>query len=103
MPKVEILDAPKRLDASNVDAFKQRALGVLEEGKVIVVDFSDTTFIDSVGLGCLVSLLKRAASRDGAKVVLCSLTPQVTQIFEMTRLYRLFDVFDTKEDVEAAV
>ena len=103
MPKVEILDAPERLDASNADTFKERALGLLEAGGVVVVDFSGTKFIDSVGLGCLVSLLKRAASNDGAKVVLCSLSPQVMQIFEMTRLHRLFEIFDTREDAEAAM
>lgn len=103
MPKVEILDAPGRLDASNADVFKEQALELLGAGGIVVVDFSGTTFIDSVGLGCLVSLLKKAASSDGAKVVLCSLSPQVMQIFEMTRLHRLFEVFDTRKDAEAAM
>jgi anti-sigma B factor antagonist len=49
-----------------------------------------------------VSLLKRAA-QCGAKVALCSLSPQVREIFEMTRLHRLFDIFESKEDAVASV
>jgi len=103
MSKAIVLKAEERFDSGNADAFKAEAAREFEDGAtVLVVDFSETRFIGSVGLGCLVSLLKRAA-QCGAKVALCSLSPQVREIFEMTRLHRLFDIFESKEDAVASV
>jgi len=103
MSKMAILEAEERFDSGNADAFKMKALEEFDGGAtVLLVDFSATRFVDSVGLGCLVSLLKRAAQRD-AKVALCSLSPQVREIFEMTRLHRLFDIFDSQEDAGASM
>jgi len=103
MSKMAVLKAEERFDSGNADAFKMKALEEFEGGSIVLlVDFSETRFVDSVGLGCLVSLLKHAAQRD-AKVALCSLSPQVREIFEMTRLHRLFDIFNSKEDAEASL
>lgn len=90
----------KRLDASNVAEFKTEALSVLEQTPVgIIVNFSNTLFIDSAGLGSLVSILKTAA-QSNKKLALVCLSPQVSQIFELTKLYRIFDIYDSLEKAE---
>lgn len=103
MSKSSIISTPKRLDASNVAGFKVEGQDLLESSnKGIIVDFEKTTFIDSAGLGSLVSLLKHAA-QDNKKVVLASLTPQVKQIFELTKLYRIFDITESIADGETVI
>jgi len=53
-------------------------------------------YIDSAGLGTLVSALKTARER-GGNVWLAGLTPQVKMVVELTRLHFVFEVFDSVE------
>jgi anti-anti-sigma factor len=57
----------------------------------IVLDFSRTTFIDSSGIGALVSNLKFAKQR-GSDLVLCSLKPQVMAVFALTSLDQVLTI-----------
>jgi anti-sigma B factor antagonist len=98
-----ILKLAERLDSNNSDIFKQEAIVVLDaDFPGLIIDFSGTKFVDSIGLGALVSILKQSALKH-KKVVLVSLSPQVRQIFELTRLYRLFEIFPTLEDAMTAM
>ena len=85
----------ERLDSASASEFKAEITAAAQSSvKGIVIDLAKTTFIDSAGLGALVSLLKNCSQR-GLRLYLAGLTPQVRQIFELTRLYRLFDIFET--------
>jgi anti-anti-sigma factor len=57
----------------------------------IVIDMSATQFIDSSGVGALVSVL-RFAQESGNELVLWSLQPQVMTVLEMTKLKRAFKI-----------
>ena len=103
MTDFQVLRVDERLDSENVDELKEKALSILDIGSgAIVLDMSDTKFIDSIGLGALVSILKKTAQKD-MKIVLCSLSPQVRQIFELTRLYRLFDIYDSVDTARESI
>jgi anti-sigma B factor antagonist len=100
---IHVHNVQERLDSDNVADFKAKTSEFLQTGgSGIVIDFSNTKFIDSIGLGALVSVLK-STTQINMKIMLCSLSPQVRQIFELTRLYRLFDIFDTIEDAKASM
>ena len=97
------LKLAERLDSTNADVFKKEAVAVLDARfNGLIIDFSGTKFVDSIGLGTLVSILKQSALKQ-KKVVLASLSPQVRQIFELTRLYRLFEIFATVDEAAAAL
>ncbi len=66
-------------------------------GARIVINFSKTEFIDSVALASLVSAMKRCRQTDG-DVVLCELSKPVKIIFELTRLNRAFQIYETEVD-----
>ena len=91
-----------RLDAANVEAFKDEATQAARNAQAVIVDFSKASFVDSMGLGALVNLLKACSSED-VSLALAGLTPQVRQIFELTRLYRLFDIYDSPSKAYAAL
>jgi len=63
----------------------------------IVVDLSQTNFVDSSFLGVLVAGLKKATINNG-DLKISGLQESVQALFELTRLYRIFDIFDNKED-----
>lgn len=82
-----------RLDAHNSGELKDRILRILEEGgRRLVVDLADVSFIDSSGLGALLSGYKNATQRAGS-FILAGLQPRVRAMFELTRLNRVFDIY----------
>ncbi len=88
----------ERLDAHNSDHLKQELSRLFEEGKQrIVVDLKEVRFIDSSGLGALVSGFKNASARQ-ASLKLSSLQNQVKSMFELTRLHRVFDIYPTVDE-----
>jgi anti-sigma B factor antagonist len=89
---IQIMHCGGSLDADTVPAFKKVAFDLVGTGaKRIVIDCMNLTFIDSMGLGVLISLLRRVRSRDG-DVKVAALSDEVRTIFEITRLHRLFEV-----------
>jgi anti-sigma B factor antagonist len=88
--------AEKRLDAKLAIDFKQTIDKFIQEGHyAIAFDMSHIEFIDSSGLGALVACLKLAGNR--GKFVLFSVKPAVAAMFKLTRMDRVFNLYDTEE------
>jgi len=88
----------ERLDAHNSDELKAELNRLYESGmKDLLIDLKEVRFIDSSGLGVLVSGFKNASARQGS-LKLCGLQSQVKSMFELTRLHRVFDIFQTVDD-----
>jgi len=82
----------KELGAAVATAFRDRARAALGgDQRNIEVDLSQTTFVDSAGLGALIALHKTACSRQGG-VRLLDPQPQVQQLLELTRMHHLFEI-----------
>lgn len=68
--------------------------GELGKGhKNILLNLADVTYIDSSGIGELVSAFT-AVSNQGGKLKLLSLTKKVHDLLQITKLYTVFDVHD---------
>jgi anti-sigma B factor antagonist len=88
----------ERLDAHNSGELKTEMAGLFEGNeKNILVDLKEVRFIDSSGLGALVSGFKNAISHQGS-LKLSGLQPQVKSMFELTRLHRVFEIFTSSEE-----
>jgi anti-sigma B factor antagonist len=81
----------KELGASNSQNFRDEIKAALSGEKNIDIDLSETTFVDSCGLGALISLHKTTCNRNGA-VRLLNPTPPVQQLLELTRMHRIFEI-----------
>ena len=83
----------ERIDAHNSGELKETILHIIEQGEVnIVVQLERVRFIDSSGLGALLSGHKNAVARSG-KLALSNLQHQVLSMFELTRLNRVFEIY----------
>lgn len=95
---VQISVQEERMDAHNSGDLKEQMLQLFDEGKCnLVIDLGAVRFIDSSGLGALVSGFKNASAREGS-MKLCGLQPQVRSMFELTRLHRVFEIFPTMDE-----
>jgi len=90
----------ERMDAHNSGTFKEQMLALFDEGKnKLIINLSAVRFVDSSGLGALVSGFKNASAREGS-LKLCGLQPQVRSMFELTRLHRVFEIFASVEEAQ---
>lgn len=88
------------LDADSVALFKKKTANLIGTQKInLVLDASSLEFVDSMGLGVLISLLRKVRAVDGDMKV-AGLKQEVRDVFEITRLHRLFDIFPDSESAQ---
>lgn len=88
----------QRATLADAEEFKELLVGEIQKGiKKIVVDLSACEFIDSTFLGGLVVSLKKLTALDG-DLRLVGFQPAVHSMFELTRMYRVFESFKSKEE-----
>jgi anti-sigma B factor antagonist len=80
------------LNATNATGFRDTVRSALNpQITVLDVDLSETRFLDSSGLGALISLHKTMSTSKGLVRILKP-TPTAQQILELTRLHRVFEI-----------
>ena len=89
------------LDASASDEFKRDLAPLLDAHTKVVLDMSDLRFVDSAGIGAILSCLRRLSAKDG-DLKLCGVTKPVRASFEIARMHRIIDILDTREEALAA-
>jgi anti-sigma B factor antagonist len=93
-----VISLAGEVDLYTAPEFKQQLLEVIGQGgKQVIVDFSNTTFIDSTTLGVLVGGVKRLRTNDGQLSLVCS-DRNITKIFEITGLDRVFTIYPTRDE-----
>jgi len=81
-----------RFDISTVKDFKSRLHEEINSSiKDVEVDFSGVDFIDSSGIGALLSIQKQLPS-DGEPVTLINPKPPIVSVLELLRLHRVFRI-----------
>lgn len=68
----------------------------------LIISMDGVEYIDSSGLGALVGGLKRASEQQGRIFIVCT-NPQVTKVFEITGLVKVFPIFATLDAARAAL
>jgi anti-sigma B factor antagonist len=92
-----VIELGGEVDLYTAPEFKERMVELIEGGKkYIVVDLSNATFIDSTTLGVLVGGVKRLRPTGGALGLVCT-DQNITKIFEITGLDRVFPIHETRE------
>jgi anti-sigma B factor antagonist len=83
----------ERIDAHNSADLKDFILHMIEQGQInLIVQMENVRFVDSSGLGALLSGFKHAEAKSG-KLSLSNLQNQVLSMFELTRLNRVFEIY----------
>ena len=98
---VLVVSIDGRLVASCSEEFKDAMQERLGDAKQILFDLKGMVHIDSSGLGALVSLLQWVHTRGGA-MKLANLQPRPKIVFDITKVYRVFEIFDTTEEALAS-
>ena len=90
------------LDTSNVQDFKEAMKEMLQSGGPIILDLSKLIFIDSQGLGVLISCQKYVKDKD-YMLTFCNLTGTVNSLFRLVRMHKIFNIYNTREEAIASM
>ena len=88
------------LEETDIQALQESIMSVVEpaENIYIILDFSNVQFLSSAVLGLLIRISKRIYEREG-QLRLCNINPKIYEIFKITRLNKIFDIY---QDIESA-
>ncbi len=94
---VATLTEPRILEQSEIDALADTFMPLIEQTDEInlVIDFSKVQFCSSAVLGLLIRISKKVYQRNGG-LALCCISPTIQEIFRITRLDTIFDIYETQ-------
>jgi len=90
------------LDLSTSPAFRERIeaeLGQNQEIQHLILDFKETSFIDSSGLGAILGRYKSMAQRNG-KVSAVNVPPHLQRLFELSGLLKVMAIYPSLEEAQ---
>lgn len=92
--EVDIFTAP--------DLKRTIALAIEDGAHRLVIDLTQTRFLDSTALGVLIGAVKRLRPLDG-RMAIVNTEPSTAKTFQITGLDRIFTIFSTRDEAVAAV
>lgn len=93
----------KILDESMIEEFGTELFGLidLDNRKAILLNFEGVEFLGSAALGKLITLDRKVKGRQG-RLKLSNICPEILEVFEVTKLNRVFDIRTSEADALAA-
>jgi anti-sigma B factor antagonist len=100
--KITTFEPSGAFSLANANEFQQELNKAVscENNPILVVDMAQVDFLDSAGLMVLINGFSLAKSL-GRRFIICSLAPSVRMIFELTQLDRVFEIFESKDNLES--
>ena len=98
-----VLAVRGEIDLFTAPELKQVLAESIEGGRIrIIVDLTETTFLDSTALGVLIGTVKRLRSRDG-RLTIVNVDQNIAKTFEITGLDQIFKIVATRDEAVEAV
>ena len=99
---VHFADA-KVIDQRNINLIGSELTGMVEKNGVtkMLINMEDVQYLSSAVLGKLISLHKTLRMKKGL-LKLCNIAPSIYEVFEITRLDKVFDIYDSEDEALTA-
>ncbi|MFW6053167.1 MAG: STAS domain-containing protein [Desulfosalsimonas sp.] len=85
------------VDAANALEFKNEISPLLKTSKKVALDMNRVKFMDSSGVGAMLSCL-RVLHEENGELKLFNVKEQLVQLFKLVRLDRIIDIHDSKKE-----
>ncbi len=98
---LQILRPEGRLDSTSSPVLEKQALACIDAGgRRLLIDFTALQYISSAGLRAFLTVAKRMTAA-GGKLALCSLSPQIAEVFQISGVDTILDIHPTAESAAA--
>ena len=93
-----IVSLEGELDLHTAEEFKTKLITKINAGtKQLILDLGQVEFIDSSGLGAILSSYKKISSQGGLLTVV-NVTPKVRRIFEVSGILRVINIYSSEKE-----
>ena len=92
---VQVFD--ESLSANNVKDFKSKISLLVKPDAKVILDMSTLKFVDSSGIGALLSWMNNLNSANGS-LSICNVTKPVRNLFELVRVHRFLQLYNDREE-----
>jgi anti-sigma B factor antagonist len=88
----------KILDEQNIQIIGEQLFSLVDEigRRKILLNFRNVEYLSSAALAKLITLNKKLQEVNG-RLILCNIAAQIKEVFEITKLNRLFTIFDDEQ------
>jgi anti-sigma B factor antagonist len=95
---VQFIDR-KILDEQNIQKIGEDLFSLVEElgRRKILLNFGNVEYLSSAALGKFITLNKKVQAAHG-KLILCNIDPNIYEVFEITKLNKLFNIQKKEQD-----
>ena len=95
--EIQILRPSGRLDSASSPALERQAFDCIDAGaRLLLIDFVGLDYISSAGLRAALAVAKRMSAA-GGRLALCSLSPQVAEVFEISGVDAIIEIHPSAE------
>ncbi|MBD2448652.1 STAS domain-containing protein [Nostoc sp. FACHB-152] len=102
-PTVKVIEPSGILDGIRGNQLRREVSDIINDGTdILLIDMKEVKFIDSSGLGSLVSAMQMARNAN-TKLFVCSINDQVRMLFELTKMDRIFQSFSDQNEFKRQV
>jgi len=99
---IVILDVNGEIDLYNAPEIKDTINKLIEEKKYnVVINLDKVSYIDSSGIGALISSLSNLKKYQGG-LKICNVSGSVRKVFELTKLTSFFEIYDSEQEAISA-
>lgn len=101
---IATLSDEKILEDADILALEESLLPLIEQNSelLLVLNFSEVKFLSSAVLGLLIRVSKKLYESKG-QLRLCSIDPKIIEIFRITRLDKVFEIYDDQDSAVASL
>jgi len=88
----------KILDEQNIQIIGEQLFSLVDDlgRRKILLNFSNVEYLSSAALGKFITLNKKVNSA-GGRLILCNIDPQIKEVFEITKLNKLFTIHEEEQ------
>lgn len=92
----------ENLDAGNTREFREMMIPYLEANMMVIINMEKLKFVDSSGLGSMLSCLRKMNDKHG-QLKLIGLTKPILALFELVRMHRIFAIYNTLDEALSSI
>jgi anti-anti-sigma factor len=101
--QIQIFEPAGILNATVGNELRRKIKDAVENDvKIVLIDMKNVNFIDSSGLGALVSAMQDIKKAE-KKLFICSINAQVKMLFELTKIERVLNILRDREEFDSQV
>ncbi|MEN8905560.1 MAG: STAS domain-containing protein [Clostridiales bacterium] len=101
---VKVVKLTGQVRVSTQNNFKDLLDNLVKEsaGQKVVVNMEGMVYMNSIGLGIIIDTYKKFREQNG-KIVLCSLLPEIMNLFEVTKLNNFIEIYSNESEAMSKI